>query len=393
MASRKRKVSSQFTLINRVSLIHSGKQYFDALLQMIRNARDSIHIQTYIYDEDETGREVAAALQEAVARNVSVYLLVDGYASQRLSPVFIDELRKAGIHFRFFEPVFRSSYFYFGRRLHHKIAVADTRFALIGGINISNRYNDVDGKTAWLDFALFAEGEIALQACVLCWKTWNGYPPQMGLTPCEINPATFDIPVDSRSEVRLRRNDWVRRKNEISSTYIDMLRGAKHDVVILSSYFLPGQIIRRQIKQAIRRGVRIRVIAAGPSDVMVSKHAERWFYDWLLRNGIELYEFSRNILHGKIAVCDDQWMTVGSYNINNISAYASIELNFDVRDPAFTASVRQQLEMIIANDCERITEEQHKKAKNIFLQFIRWCSYQFIRATIYLFTFYFRHKD
>jgi cardiolipin synthase len=100
-----------------------------------------------------------------------VYLLADGYASQGLSKKLIHELKDAGVNFRFFEPVYRSKYFYFGRRLHHKILVVDTQYAMIGGINISNRYNDMPGHPAWLDFALFVEGEIAKELCILCWKT------------------------------------------------------------------------------------------------------------------------------------------------------------------------------------------------------------------------------
>ena len=101
----------------------------------------------------------------------------------------------------------------------------------------------------------------------------------------------------------------------------------------------------------------------------------------------------KNILHGKIAVCDDEWMTVGSYNINNISTYASIELNLDVRCSTFAKQVRESLDEIIANDCILITPEYHTKTNNIFKQFIRWFSYQFIRMGFYLFTFYFKHQD
>jgi cardiolipin synthase len=144
--------------------------------------------------------------------------------------------------------------------------------------------------------------------------------------------------------------------------------------------------------QAAKRGVRVKVIAAGRSDVLVSKHAERWLYDWLLRNNIELYEYKSNILHGKLAVCDDQLLTLGSYNINNISAYATIECNLNVKDAPFIQTVHTLLEQIIANDCEKITSEQLVKSRNVFIRFTRWISYQFVRLLIYLFTFYFKHK-
>jgi cardiolipin synthase A/B len=131
-------LSKEFTR-NSIELVRGGCDYFDRLKQMIDRAKETIHLQTYIYEDDETGKEIAERLISASKRGVTVYLLADGYASQSLSSAFIDRIRNAGIHFRFFEPVFKSRYFYFGRRLHHKIFVVDTTCALVGGINISNR--------------------------------------------------------------------------------------------------------------------------------------------------------------------------------------------------------------------------------------------------------------
>ncbi|MFC0773941.1 phospholipase D-like domain-containing protein [Terrimonas alba] len=369
-------------------LISGGKEYFDLLLQLIGQAVDSIHLQTYIFNDDETGVLVANALKKASQRNVQVYLLTDGYASQALHRRFIGELKEAGIHFRFFEPIFKSRRFYFGRRMHHKLVVVDAKYAMVGGINIADRYNDFPDKKAWLDFALYAEGDIARELCLLCWKTWYGYPSKMAKTPCE-RPANLPA-ANGDVEIVMRRNDWVRGKNQVSKTYLQMLHNAESGIIILCSYFLPGKVIRRNIVQAIKRGVSVKVIAAGSSDVMLAKHAERWLYDWLLRKGVELYEYQQNVLHGKLAVCDDKWMTIGSYNINDISAYASIELNLDVHHAGFAKEVRQKLEKIISEECIPITTEYHSRTKNIFIQFVRWISYQFIRAVFRLFTFYFK---
>jgi cardiolipin synthase len=379
--------------INQVRLIAGGKAYFELLVKLIDEAKESIHLQAYIFDDDETGICITNALKAAVKRNVSVHLLADGYASQALPDHFVASLKEAGINFRFFEPVFKNKNFYFGRRMHHKIFVADTRVALTGGINISNNYNDLPGKMAWLDFALYAEGEIARDLCVLCWKTWNDFTAEMSITPCEEKKLVFNFSDEEKSTVGMRRNDWVRRKNEISGTYINMFLHAKSHIIIMCSYFLPGKIIRRLLKDAAKRGVKIKVIVAGISDVAIAKYAERWMYDWLLRNNIELYEYQPTVLHAKIAVCDSEWLTVGSYNINNISAYASIELNLDVYNAAIALQTENKIEQIIKNDCLAITREMHKRSKNIFVQFIRWSSYQFIRLTFYLFTFYFKHKD
>lgn len=390
MYAAKKKTSPEYSARNKVKLIRGGKEYFELLLSLINQATNSIHLQTYIYDDDETGLLVADALKAAAKRNVQVYLLTDGYASQIMSQKLIDELCEAGVHFRFFEPFFKSKHYYFGRRMHHKVFVADAKFAVVGGVNIANRYNDMPGNPSWLDFALYAEGEVAKELCVLCWKTWNGFPVKMGITPCEEKQPVFDFKDEETSRVRMRRNDWILRKNEISATYIEMFRNARSHITILCSYFLPGKIIRRLLSNAAKRGVKIKVITAGPSDVMLAKHAERWMYDWLLRNKIELYEYQPTVLHAKVAVCDSEWLTIGSYNVNNISAFVSIELNLDVRNADFANGVGQMLETIIQKECIAITKEGHIETKNIFIQFIRWCSYQIIRLVFYLLTFYYK---
>ncbi|HMO61447.1 MAG TPA: phospholipase D-like domain-containing protein [Ferruginibacter sp.] len=383
-----------FTTGNTVQLVPGGQPYFDKLLQLIESATVTIHLQTYIYDDDETGMMVAEALMQAAQRKVQVYLLADGYASQGIKDSFISMLRFAGVHFRYFEPLYRSSNFYFGRRLHHKVVVADGRCALVGGVNISNRYNDMPGQPAWLDFALYTEGQAAHELCLLCMQVWRGYRKKLPASACATRPAILPpVTSEQKTTIRVRRNDWIWRKNEISNTYFEMLKTSQQHVTILCSYFLPGNAIRRQIMQAVKRGVKIRIIAAGQSDVMLAKHAERWLYDWLLRNGIELYEYQKNILHGKLAVCDDKWMTLGSYNINNISAYASVELNLDVHKPEFVQMVRQGLEKIIEEDCVQITADYHVQTKNIFKQLLRGLSYHAIRLIFYIFTFYYRRVN
>jgi cardiolipin synthase A/B len=116
-------------------------------------------------------------------------------------------------------------------------------------------------------------------------------------------------------------------------------------------------------------------------------------YDWLLRYNIELYEYQPTVLHGKIAVCDSNWMTIGSYNINDISAYASIELNMNVRNEAFVKKAEDILLQIAEKDCVRVTKDYYKHSKNIFKQFLHWLAFIFFRVMFYLSTFYFKRKE
>lgn len=381
------------TPFNAATLVRGGKDYFNRLIHLINQATESIHLQTYIYDDDETGELVADALIAATRRNVSVHLLADGYASQVMSKKFIQRLRDGGVHFRFFEPLFKNRRFYFGRRLHHKVFVADGRFSLVGGVNISDRYNDMPDKPAWLDFALYAEGEISRQLCVLCWKTWNNFSPQMGITPCDEKQLTLDPARKSSSRIKMKRNDWMRNKKEISASYLAMFKEARSEITILCSYFLPGTAFRKALSDAARRGVRIRVITAGLSDVMVAKHAERWWYDWFLRHKIEVYEYQTNILHAKLAICDSEWFTIGSYNVNDLSAYASIELNLDVFDPELARSAGAMVQSLIEHECSPIGRSGHRVTHNIFTRLTRWFSYQFIRVSLFLLTFYHIRKS
>jgi cardiolipin synthase len=386
-------VMAGYSAQNKVTLVRGGKDYFDLVLKMINQAVHTIHLQTYIYNDDETGKMVGTALMAAAKRNVAVFLMVDGYASQTLSSAFIDELKTAGIHFRFFEPLFKSRNFYFGRRMHHKILVTDARYAITGGSNIADRYNDLPDSPAWLDYMVYVEGEVARELCVLCRRTWKGVPAETAINACELNAPEFAFPHEESSKVRVRRNDWVKRKNEISNTYIEMLAIAQNRITILCSYFLPGRAITRLLKNAAKRGIEIRVITAGKSDIMISKHAERWLYDMLLRHQIKIYEYQPAILHAKLASCDGEWVTIGSYNVNNISAYASVELNLDIRNKAFASEVEHEMNQLIEKNCIPITAELHSVKTNLFIQFFRWLCYHTISLIFTMVTFYYKRID
>jgi cardiolipin synthase A/B len=390
---RHRRKNPGYLSQNKIKLVSGGRTYFDQILEMINRSEEIIQLQVYIFDEDETGREVVHALKNAVKRNVRVYLMADGYASQNLSKKFITELEDSGIHFRFFEPLFRSRHTYFGRRLHHKILVADNRVALVGGINISNHYNDMPGQPGWLDFALYMEGEIAHELCIICNKIWAGYLPLKRILPCREVRTGIHIRPGEDCQLRVRRNDWVMKRNQVSRSYIEMFRHAQDHIIMMSGYFLPGRVIRKNMRKAAARGVKIKLVLAGISDVMVAKYAERYMYNWLFRNGIEVYEYKPRVLHGKVAVYDGQWATIGSYNVNIISAYASIELNIDVNNRDFACMLDQKLEKIIQEDCVLITKEDFNLHNNILYRLWEQICYWFISLLFFLFTFNFKQRD
>ncbi|NOT51394.1 MAG: phospholipase [Chitinophagaceae bacterium] len=375
---------------NTVSLIHGGKEFFTLLKQMIDEASHSIHLQTYIFGDDKTGQSIANALIDAAKRGVVVYLLADGFASQKLSKEFINDLKKAGINFRFFEPLMKSRYFYFGRRLHHKVAVADGIKALVGSMNIADRYNDLPGNKAWFDMALYIEGEVCAVLQSVCWNMWER--KRNSLLPQE-QATVYPITEKDRVPARVSRNDWVKGKQEVYRTYSAFFRLATENITIVCSYFLPGKIFRRQLIRAAARGVAVRVVLAKTSDIKVVKDAERYLYRWLVRNKINVYEYKPTILHAKMAVVDRHYVTLGSYNLNQLSNYASIELNIDVKDEVFAKKVHQEIDAIIDKDCEAIDLSIYNTRLFSLKQFIQWSSYQFLRFLVMISTFYYRQRE
>jgi len=373
---------------NTIALIPGGSSYFDLLEKLIDQAQETIHFQMYIYEEDETGQRVTHALVRAAQRGVKVYMLLDGYASRNLSSDLLDTIRKSGIYFRWFEPLFKSSRFYIGRRMHHKVFVADGLYSLVGGINISNHYNDLPGQPAWLDWAAYAKGEVSTELHNLCMRRWFKRIQKSALLVSMRSPLNEAI----HCHIRIRINDWVRNQNQISRSYLEMLHRAQKQVTIMSSYFLPGRVFMMNLTQAAKRGVKIRIILTQVADVALAKSAERFFYPWLLRRNIEVYEYRKRIVHGKMATYDAQWVTVGSYNFNTISAYASLELNLDVHNIQFAQQVDRIFNDIIQYDCDPITQVSYRKETSLWDTFRYRVAYETVRFIFFVFTFYFKRE-
>jgi cardiolipin synthase len=386
--SSSKKINTAYNFINQATLIRGGEAYFKKMSEMISQADHSIQLQVYIFDGDTTGMQIADLLIKAAQEGKIVQVLLDGYASRNIPASLITRMRQVGIRLRFFNPLWKGKKFYFGRRLHHKILVCDGRIALVGGVNISDRYNDLPGSPGWLDWAVYTEGEAAFELHKVC----NSQFAKNEKDWIHIEPEHIFKGLNKKIHcaIRIRRNDWVKNLNQISASYMEMLRQAKNEITILSSYFIPSGFFRKQMMHALKRGVKIKLILAGESDVIIAKAAERFLYQWALRNGIEIYEYKHNILHGKIAICDKSRVTLGSYNVNDISAKASIELNLDIDDMDFAESVQLELDHIITSECHEI-QANHLKI-NWLEKFYFWICYEIYKSIFSLFTFYFKKE-
>ncbi|TRX03455.1 hypothetical protein FNW10_07180 [Flavobacterium gawalongense] len=355
-----------------LELVYSGEDYFSRLEAIIRNSQFELDIQMYIFENDSTGRRIITALKEAAARNVKIYILLDGLGSLSFPSETINELKQCGINIRFFAPLFSAYTFYLGRRLHHKVVVADAKITLIGGINIADKYRGTPTEAPWFDYAVQLHGEISEPLQELC---RNIYFKKRRLGSKKIK-SVFHVQEDAL--VRIIQNDWLKRKNEICDGYIKSIRNAKKEIIIVGSYFLPGIRIIRALKKASKNKVKIKLILSGISDLPMTRRATCFLYAKLLKYNIELYEWDKSILHGKAAVIDGCWTTIGSFNLNNLSSYGSMEMNVEINSITFSKMYQSHLNQIIAQ-CQRITPESLRIKTNLFTKIINLLSYLFTR--------------
>lgn len=362
---------NQYVNAESVRLVLSGKDYFNCLSDIISSARKIVHIQTYVFEDDSTGNDIKEKLKAASERGVKIYLLVDGFGSKNLSKKFVQEVKSAGIGFRFFSPMFSSEGIYLGRRLHHKIAVADKKIALIGGINIADRYRGTKETPPWLDFAVLIKGD----CCEYLHATCEGIFNRKKI----IRPRQKVFLQNKGILIRFRRNDWVRQKNEIHKSYKEAILHANKSIIIFASYFLPGIAFRKRLKKAISRGVNIKIVVTGQSDISLVRHAEKYLYRYLLNIGAEIYEWKESVMHGKAMMIDNKWVTIGSYNLNYLSHYRSIELNADIINEEFSKRASECFTDIIKNHCIQITYKEIEKSYELFQKLKSMVAYYFLQ--------------
>lgn len=361
-----------FNVSKNLELVFSGQDYFSRLQTIICNSQVEIHMQMYLFEKDVTGNSIICALKEAALRNVQVYLLLDGFGSLSFPSETIKEMRQSGINIRFFAPLFSTYTFYLGRRLHRKVIVADAKIVLIGGINIADKYCGSPIETPWLDYAIQLQGEIAEPIQKLCNDI---YFKKRRLQNKKIK---FPFPVEKDALVRILQNDWLKGQNEICDSYIKSIRNAKKEIIIMGSYFLPGTKIIRAFKKASENKVKIKLILSGKSDLPLTRRATCFLYGNLLKYNIELYEWNQSVLHGKVAVIDGNWSTIGSFNLNNLSSYGSLEMNVEINSDLFSKMFQTHLLEII-EQCQSITADSLKIKNNILTKFINALSYYITR--------------
>lgn len=349
---------------NAITLLDNGEEFFPRVFACIANARREVIVETFILFEDPVGLQLQEALIAAARRGAQVDITIDDWGSPDLSEHFLGALRAAGVRVHAFNPGLRP----FGlrphllRRMHRKIAVIDREVAFVGGINYSADHLMDFGAEAKQDYAVEIQGPLVAEIHRFCHaalaeglrhqrgqRQWLRRRRQMRMAPTQ--PAAGSC--DAMFVVRDNR----RHMDDIERHYRIAIRSARKRIVIANAYFFPGYRFMRELRRAARRGVDVRLILQGQPDMPFVKTAASMLYHYLLRAGVRIYEYCERPLHGKVAVMDDDWATVGSSNLDPMSLSFNLEANVIIRDRDFNQALSDKLTHLMAHACTQVTEE------------------------------------
>jgi len=346
---------------NDVTLLESGRTYLPALLAAIGKAEVEILYETYIYADDKTARAITDALCAAAQRGVKVRVLADWFGTGNRTAKQVGEtLCAAGVHYRMFNPWFKRGL----ARSHRKIAVVDGTVAFVGGINTNDDWLHDYAPYAPLpaprwDFAVRVRGPLVgeihreaqaqwtraghlnLVRRIHLFREMRKRPPTLGERPM-------------RAGLVVRDN--LRNRRTIQRAYLQAIGRAKKRVLMATPYFAPGRKFREALAQAARRGVQVDLLI-GVGEFRMQDAVASSFYPQLVGAGVRVHEYRKTQLHGKVAVVDDEWATVGSSNCDALSLFVNQEANVVVRDAGFASVLTREIELGIADGVQICKED------------------------------------
>ncbi|WP_019142278.1 cardiolipin synthase [Noviherbaspirillum massiliense] len=354
---------------NKVTLLDDGPQTMRAMLAAIREARRHIHLETYIFEDDEVGRALADLLIRKHAEGVQVSVIYDSVGTLDTPREFFERLRAAGIGLLEFNPVnpMRAhDDWEINQRDHRKILIVDGRIAFTGGVNISRVYGKSallgsksgkppkDPKQAvWRDTHMQIEGPAVGEIQKLFLETWRLK------TGTALPDADFFPPLKPQGQALVRAIGSIAEKEDytIYKTYISAFANASNYIHLTTAYFSPDRQVVDALIDAAHRGVDVQIVFPSFSDNSFMVYASRSYYQELLDAGIRVYERQGAMLHAKTAVIDDVWSTIGSTNIDIRSFLHNDEVNAVVLDIGFA----RQMEALFQRDVRESVEVSRER--------------------------------
>ena len=374
---------SQFVSGNRIELLRTGTEYFPALEAAFDAAAQEIYIETYIFEDDVTGRRIAQSLMRAAQRGVTVHVMIDGFGSKDVSDEMLQEMRDAGVRVLTYRPdispwTLRRERL---RRQHRKITVVDARVAFVGGINVIDDMHTPRQIPPRFDYAVRIAGPLLADIHPAVKRLWGivMWTQPRRLWPQRASAVIQADPCGTQRAAFVVRDNF-RHRNDIERAYLDAIAHAKTEIVIASAYFFPGRSFRRALVEAAARGVHVVLLLQGRVEYMLLHYAARALYGHLLASGIEIYEYHRSFLHAKVAVIDNQWATVGSSNIDPMSLLLAREANIVIDDAGFARELRLSLGQAMETGAQQVQPRAwERQSHTLPMRIMTWLCYGLVR--------------
>lgn len=341
---------------NNIRLLVNGDEFFPRVFDAIRAAEHEILLETFIVEDDPVGRRLQRELIAAAERGVSVDVTLDGYGSGQLSDAFINALTTAGVKLHIFDPqpkllAVRLNIF---RRLHRKLIVIDQSLAFVGGINFCFDHVLHSGPKAKQDYAVEVKGTIVADIHHTCKQLRLRSSSRAERQKYKNVAAIETSPIGTMRALFVER-DNSRHHNDIERQYLLAIRTARQRIVIANAYFFPGYRLLRELRRAAQRGVDVTLLLQGQPDMPWVSALSRLLYNYLIRAGVKICEYKTRPLHGKVALMDDKWSTVGSSNLDPLSLSLNLEANLIIEDEFFNKLLFENLTRLLNRDCEQLT--------------------------------------
>ncbi len=326
---------------NDYDVLTNGDQVFPAMLDAIRGARRRISFETYIYESGTVADQFTSALEAAARRGVRVNLVVDSVGGSGMDETHIARLTAAGCRLAQFNAPTWYSIEEFNYRTHRKILVVDGEIGFSGGVGIADHWlGDAQDKDHWRDTQVRMRGPVVR-------LVEAGFYENFIETAGEVTPELDDVVAEPHTggASMVIRSSPTGGSNDLKRSYLLAIASARRSVDITTPYFITDESSRWAFKDAIARGVKIRILVEGDiTDAMPVKYASREGYDLLLEMGIEIYEYQPTMMHTKTFIVDGTWSTFGSANFDNRSLELNDELNVAVSSPALAQRLLEAFE-------------------------------------------------
>ncbi|MGB3073951.1 MAG: cardiolipin synthase [Chitinophagales bacterium] len=351
---------------NSVELLINGEQKFPVVLNALEQAEQYIHIEYYIYDDDEIGNLIKDLLIRKAKAGVTVRLIYDDFGSHGIKKKIVKELRDGGVDAR---PFYEIKFFFLANRYnyrdHRKTIIVDGKVGFIGGINISDKYiNDRPKPLFWRDTHLKISGECIYSLQYLFISNWNFCcDNELDLVP------EFFPPVRNQHNklVQIVGSGPDSDRASIMLSFFTAIATAQTELFITSPYFVPNESILDAIKKAALSGVDVRILVPGISDSRFVNFASRAYYGELLMAGVRIFLYKKGFIHAKTIAADDNLSIVGTANMD----LRSFDLNFEAVAVIYDQQINKQLKASFHNDVkdseEILVDEWMKRSKWIVL--------------------------